>query len=457
MKLSDGETVREWKPHSSAALAVRFVDELIVSGGYDGVAYVFDSTTGKQVASFKEHSRPINRLTPLSDGTVATATGGQAAGKNELAIWNVRTGQPAFRSEVHSAPLSAIAATTDGRLLATGSQDKSISFWTLADSKQEPPVDQKLIRIGMIGLDTSHCAAFTKVLNDKKAKDDVAGCKVICAYPHGSKDIESSASRIPRYTKDMQDLDVEITDSIDELLKRVDAVLLETNDGRLHLEQFLQCAKAGKPTFIDKPAAAQLDDVIAIYEIAKRYKVPMFSSSSLRFSTGLQQAIDGRIGRILGCDAFSPCSLEKTHSDLYWYGIHGVEILYTAMGTGCQSVSRTSTKDFEIVTGTWSDGRLGTFRGIRSGGSGYGGRAYGQKGVLDLGSYSGYRPLVVEIVRFFKTGKSPVPTADTVELYAFMTAAAESKKRNGAKVTIKSVMEKANASAMKKLKELGVR
>ncbi len=312
------------------------------------------------------------------------------------------------------------------------------------------------IRIGVIGLDTSHCTAFTKVLNDPKAKADVDACKVVCAYPHGSRDIESSASRIPKYTKEMEQLGVEITPSVKSLLDQVDAVLLETNDGRLHLEQFLECAKADKPVFIDKPVAAQLDDVLAIYEIARHYKVPMFSSSSLRFSSGVQEIRKGAAGEVLGCNTYSPCSIEKTHSDLFWYGIHGIELLYTAMGPGCETVQRVSTKDTDLVTGTWKNNRIGTFRGLRGGRRGYGGTAFGSKKIQTVGGYEGYRPLVVEIVRFFETGKSPVDPAETIELYAFMAAAEASSNSDGAAIQIVDVVSKARVSARAKLKHLGL-
>ena len=316
------------------------------------------------------------------------------------------------------------------------------------------PPSTKTIRLGMIGLDTSHCIAFTKVLNDEDAKPDVTGCRVVCAYPHGSKDIESSASRIPKYTDEMKALGVEITESVDSLLDQVDAVLLETNDGRLHLEQFLQCAKAGKPVFIDKPVAADLTDVLAIYKIAAQHKVPMFSSSSLRFSTGVQQVRNGAVGKVVGCDSYSPCSLEPTHSDLFWYGIHGVEILYTAMGTGCESVTRASTSGADVVTGVWKDGRIGTFRGLRNGKRGYGGTAYGEKGIQSVGGYSGYRPLVVEIVSFFKTRKAPIDPEETIELYAFMAAAEQSSETGGKPVLISEVMKRASEMADRKLKTL---
>ena len=245
-------------------------------------------------------------------------------------------------------------------------------------------------------------------------------------------------------------------DSVDELLSKVDAVLLETNDGRLHLEQFHACARAGKPVFIDKPVAARLEDVLAIYDIATHYKVPMFSSSSLRYSGGVQAIRKGAIGSVLGCDAYSPCSLEKTHSDLFWYGIHGVEILYTAMGRGCESVTRASTPAMDVVTGTWAAGRIGTFRGIRKGKTGYGGTAFGEKAIQSVGGYEGYRPLVLEIAEFFQTGKAPVDPLETIELYSFMAAAEVSSREGGRPVKIAEVMSASRKLADARLQQFGI-
>jgi predicted dehydrogenase len=177
---------------------------------------------------------------------------------------------------------------------------------TLVASFSLPAQEPKQLKVGIIGLDTSHVMAFTKDLNNPKAAEDLAGCKVVAAYPKGSADIESSASRIPGYTTSIKELGVEIVDSLDELVKRVDCVLLETNDGRPHLEQALVCFKAGKPTFIDKPVAGSLADAVAIYRAAKKYNVPVFSSSSLRFAKGAQEIRGGAIGDVQGCDAYSP-------------------------------------------------------------------------------------------------------------------------------------------------------
>jgi hypothetical protein len=310
---------------------------------------------------------------------------------------------------------------------------------------------EKPIRVGIIGLDTSHAIAFTGLLNDPNAKPALANCRVVAVYPKGSPDIQSSVSRVPRYTEQIKAKGVKIVGSIDELLTQVDAVLLETNDGRPHLEQILPVLKAGKPVFIDKPIAGSLTDAVAIFAAAKHYKVPVFSSSSLRYSEGAQALRNGKLGDIYGCDAYSPCSLEKTHPDLFWYGIHGVETLFTVMGTGCESVTRTSTPGTDVAVGKWKGGRVGTFRGIRKGKASYGGTAFGSKGIGPIGPYGGYRPLVVEIVKFFRTGKVPVSAEETLEIYAFMEAADESKRQSGAVVTLASVMEKARKEAKEKL------
>jgi Oxidoreductase family, NAD-binding Rossmann fold len=295
-------------------------------------------------------------------------------------------------------------------------------------------------KVGIIGLDTSHSIAFTKALNSPDAGPEYGGYKVVAAYPKGSNDIKSSAERIPGYTDEVKKLGVEIVNSIEELLPKVDVVLLETNDGRLHLEQAILVLKAGKRMFIDKPIAASLKDAIAIFDAAKQYNVPVFSSSSLRFEQVTQEIAHGKIGKVLGADTYSPAMIEKTHPDLFWYGVHGVEALFTVMGTGCKSVSRIYTENTDIVVGIWNDDRIGTFRGTRSGIYGIGGIAFGENGNLSLGEEHGYNPLLVKIIDFFNTGIVPVKAEETLEIFAFMAAAEESKQRGGAAVDIEEVI-----------------
>jgi Oxidoreductase family, NAD-binding Rossmann fold len=307
----------------------------------------------------------------------------------------------------------------------------------------------KPLRVGIIGLDTSHVVAFTKVINAPDAKGDVAGMKVVAAYPGGSPDVASSRDRIEGFTRQLRDeFKVEIVESIDSLLSKVDVVLLESVDGRKHLEQVEPVLKAHKPVFIDKPVAGSLADAVRIYRLAEQTSTPCFSSSSLRYSPSIRKLReDPKVGEVVGCDSYGPSPVEEHHPDLFWYGVHGIEALFTVMGTGCVSVSRVRTEGTEMVTGTWEGGRVGTFRGIRRGKADYGVLAFGMKGVALGEGSGGYDPLLVEIGKFFRTGKPPVSAKETLEIFAFMEAADESKRRGGATVTLESVLVRAGATS----------
>lgn len=312
------------------------------------------------------------------------------------------------------------------------------------------------LRIGIIGCDTSHVTAFTTVFNNPLAGPEFAGMRVVAAFPGGSDDIPDSIGRVPQYTEELRTAGVDIVDSIPALLDRVDVVLIESVDGRKHLEQARPVIAAGKPLFIDKPVAGTLADAMEIYRLAAEKKVPCFSSSSLRFSPGIAGMVnDPKIGEVLGCDAFSPCALEPHHPDLFWYGVHGVEILFTIMGPGCQTVSRTHTDDTEMVVGVWKDGRIGTFRGRRKEPHSYGAMVFGSAGIAPSGGFGGYEPLVVEIAKFFRSGKPPVSAEQTLELFAFMEAADESKRQGGKPVALAEVVDAAKQGIAQARKATG--
>jgi hypothetical protein len=296
------------------------------------------------------------------------------------------------------------------------------------------------LRIGIIGCDTSHVIAFTEILNNPSAKDHVAGGRVVAAYKGGSADIPSSVSRVEGYTKTLQEkYQVKIYDTIEELCGNVDAVLLESVDGRPHLEQVKPVLKARKPVFIDKPMAGSLRDVAEIFRLAAEAKVPVFSASSLRFSRDTQEVRNGSLGKISYVETYGPCELESHHPDLFWYGVHGVEGLFTLLGTGCDTVQRGTTPDGKIeVLGIWTGDRKGVFRENKT----FRGLARGEKGEKPIGSLDGYGALVGEIVKFFQTGVAPVKPEETLEIFAFMEAADQSKAKNGAPVKISDVVKK---------------
>lgn len=315
---------------------------------------------------------------------------------------------------------------------------------------------EKQMRIGIIGLDTSHVPAFTKVINDPKAEGKLAEMTVTAAFPAGSPDLPSSRDRLEGYTQQLREMNVEIVDSIEALLTKVDAVLLESVDGRKHLEQALPVFRAGKPVFIDKPLAANLADAIAIDILASKYNARWFSSSSLRFSSDIIRWRENAElkSQVRGAASWGPCSLEATHADLTWYGVHGIETLYTAMGTGCQSVSRTHNAGTDVVVGVWDDGRIGTFRGIRNGKADYGLIVFGEKAIEIGGKYDGYGPLVARIADFLSGGKAPVSNAETLEMFTFMQAADLSKEQGGEPVQLSEAFQMSLIEAQRLVSKL---
>ena len=303
------------------------------------------------------------------------------------------------------------------------------------------------LKAGMIGLD-AHALPWTKIINDPQAEGELADMTVVAGYPGGSPDIPHSVELLEGRVEPIREMGVEIVDSIDELLKKVDVVMILSIDGRKHLEEAKPVFAAGKRVFIDKPIAGSLTDAVKIFQLAKQHNVPCFTSSSLRFAKRtIDIREDPKLGELLGCDQHAPCSLEPHHPDFFWYGIHGVEPLFTIMGTGCVSVTRVHTEGSDMAIGVWEGGRIGSFRGIRDGRRGYGSTVFGTKGIVPGGSFDGYEPLIVELVKFFKPGKPPVSEEETLEIFAFMEAADESKRQGGRPVTLESVMQKARKAA----------
>lgn len=298
------------------------------------------------------------------------------------------------------------------------------------------------LRLGMIGMDTGHSINFTELLNDPKAKDHIPGARVVAAYKVSSPDIQSSWSRVDGNAEKLRkDFGVKFYDSIEELVKNVDAVLMEDNDARRHVAQARKVLLAGKPVYIEKPMTLSARDAIDLFALAKKHKTAVMSASGARFGKEMQAVRDGKIGRVLSAEMYGAATLEPTNPELFWYGVHGVESLFTVLGPGIETVTRKSSAKGAIVSeGRWADGRIGIFReGNRNAG-----KAVGEKGEsTTVGRWDGYRPLVQAIVTFFQTGISPVPEQETIEIMAFMEADVLSKARGGQPVKITEIMNQA--------------
>lgn len=297
------------------------------------------------------------------------------------------------------------------------------------------------LKIGLIGLDTSHVEGFASLLHDPKNPDHVPGGRIVAGFPGGSPDFPLSITRMPGYTQKLRDEHgVTMLASPRDVAAAVDAVLHTTVDGRLHRTQFAEIAALRKPVFLDKPFAVTSADARAIAALAREHQTPLFSSSSLRFAGALQSALaDQAGGKIIGADFFGPLNLQPTQPGFFWYGIHTAEMLYAALGAGCASVRVISAADHEVAVGTWRDGRLGVIRGNRAGNSGFGGVIHREKASQWVEVATGRRPdagLTLAIMEFFRGGPAPIALDETVELIRFLEAANESRDQGGRDVAL---------------------
>lgn len=310
------------------------------------------------------------------------------------------------------------------------------------------PVMADNLRIGLIGLDSSHCEQFTLRLNDPANPSHIPGARVVAAYSGGSPDLPQSAERVKGFTTMLKDkYGVQILGTITEVCAAVDAVMILSMDGRPHLAQVREVLLSGKPFFLDKPVAASLKEAVEIYRLAEEAKVPMFSASAVRWYPGVLEVAADK-NPCTAAISYGPSPLLPFHPDLFFYGIHPTEALFTVMGPGCLEVRRTSTESTSVVTGKWEGDRLGTLYALHSlpmDSPFYKLTRFSAQGVVEQKSQGDYTPLLREIIKFFQTKQPPVSLQQTLEIYAFMEAAEQSKQQNGKAVSLRDVLKKAGA------------
>jgi len=194
------------------------------------------------------------------------------------------------------------------------------------------------LKLAMIGLDTSHAPVFTRLLNDANAPDHLSGARVVKAWPGGSPDFKPSWSRVGQFTEEVRELGVVICNTIEEAVENCDAVLLESADGRVHLEQFKKLIPFNLPVFIDKPLTCSLPEAKELARLAAEHDIPVMSSSSLRFLQGLPETVEKHRHQITGVELSGPLSFQETQPGYFWYGIHTIEMLFAILGPDFQSL-----------------------------------------------------------------------------------------------------------------------
>lgn len=296
-----------------------------------------------------------------------------------------------------------------------------------------------MVRVGLVDFDTSHVVAFSQRMNHFGVPQSewVEGARVVAGCPGES---EIMPERIPGYSDELKRAGIEIVAKPTDLLGKIDAVMIESQQGSRHLDRARPFLEAGLPTFIDKPFAGSVKEADAIFSLARKHNAPIMSCSALRYDPLVAQALAKQktFGRIVSADVWGSASLHVGNPGLLHYGIHGVEMLYTLMGRGCRTVTNVATPQGEVATGVWTSGLCGVARGIRTGDAGFGLAVHYEKGHY-AGLVEGaafYREMLRRVVEMFASRKEPIDPAETREIMAFMAAALNSAERNGARVNL---------------------
>lgn len=297
------------------------------------------------------------------------------------------------------------------------------------------------LKIGLIGLDTSHCVAFSQILQEESFKYHLPGAQIVGIYSGGSPAFSLSYNRVQGFTDQLHNqYGLPLYDSLEKLASDVDAMMLLSGDGRQHLEQFERLA-CGKPVFIDKPLATTTAEAGEILRLADETCTPLLSCSSLRFAAGVTEPLQPG-EELIACESFGPATILPDYPGLFWYGIHGIEILFAWMGAGCRHVRGISHSKMDVILGEWEDGRLGIFRGTRFDANTFGCLLHTNQGVFCRQARDEppfYFLLMKEVLDFFLHGSQKVSHKEMFEVIAFIEAAHQSIQNGGKVVDTKLV------------------
>jgi predicted dehydrogenase len=276
----------------------------------------------------------------------------------------------------------------------------------------------------------SHALEFTRRLNDPENGDHVSGARVVAGWPGGSKDFPLSWSRVEKFTAEIRDkFGVEIVNSPETVAQRSDIVFITAADGRVHRLLFDRCLPFKRPMFIEKPLTTCSHEAREMFRIAAEAGVALMSCSTARFGEPLHEALRADLGKVIGCDVFGPMPEEPTQPGLFWYGVHSIEVMNVVMGRGCRQVRAYRNDDVDFVVATWDDGRVASFRGLRTGEWKFGVTLHRERGVqfVDLIHNSWFSQTLKLILEQLPQGRSPIEPEDTLEIIRIVEAANASR------------------------------
>jgi predicted dehydrogenase len=232
--------------------------------------------------------------------------------------------------------------------------------------------NRNLVRIGLVGLDTSHATSFASILHDPDNTFHIPGARVVAAYPGGWHDMPISITRVAGFTNELKHkYGVPIMDAPEDVAEACDLVCILASDGRVHPALFRAVAGRCNSVFVDKPFAVSTEDAQQIFMHAEKTGTHVFTTSAFRYADGLIGALSSI--RATGENIKTCCvrywlQIQETQGRYFWYGIHASEMLLTIMGKGVRVVEASEQGNRDTIQVWHEDGRQSSLIGSKDDG-----------------------------------------------------------------------------------------
>jgi predicted dehydrogenase len=276
-----------------------------------------------------------------------------------------------------------------------------------------------MLRIGMIGSDSSHADRFAEILNrpDHPSYQADADARIVAIW---GAEVERTAQVAQAHAI------TEIVTTPAALLGQVDAVLCVSRHGGLHRVQVQPFLEAGVPTFVDKPLALTSDDARAMLALARESGAPFTSFSTIRFSADTRRFVEMAkgLGGIRNGIYSGPATRRNPYGGLLFYAIHSIELMLLVQGPGVTWVQAVEAEAVDAggngaVTAlcAWPDGATATLHYTVDAQYSFAITALGRGGThhatLDINDC--YRAGMRQILACLRGGDSPVSPVEMLE------------------------------------------
>lgn len=229
-----------------------------------------------------------------------------------------------------------------------------------------------------------------------------------------------------------------VVDHPEEVIGKVDAVIIATDDGDDHVRRARPFIEAGLPVFVDKPLATNTGDLRQFIQWKTDGRA-LLSTSGMRYAPEMRLSESQRemLGEFRWVTSFTCKTWER-------YGIHALEAVYPLVGTGFVSVLTLHQDGSDVVHVRHESGCQVTLAAIHDAYGSFGAvHLYGTKGQLALSlkdTYSAFRAQLLAFVEMVRTGEPPFFFQQTVELMAIIIAGIRSREQGGAVIFVRDIL-----------------